>query len=1244
MQRRRKIGLGCLGLLLASGLGLWLARDLPRRALAAVLSDRLAARIHIDQLEILAIDRFRLTGLKVTDLRDYPFVDALRFDQLVVEGSIFGMLDNRFDRLTLRGADVHLAPAPAPAPATEPPGRPPVIGELILEPASIRLAGGEQTEHGAGGEQTEHGAGGEQTEHGAGGPGREDLVLCVEAVVRDVGPTEGLNRKVEGSAPTFGAAEVRLSAPELDLQPLYALASTTPPELEARATNVVAELITGPGGDRLTASAERASLAAGGRHLELQQLDLLADRFGPVTSIHLGAAGAAAQLAGRLATLAQPSAEATITTAEDGAWRVEIVPRLTWLADGHLAADWDPARERLLGFEARLRGLEVERLLPDSGLAATAGAVLRAAGDRLDYRLEMVVAELALGGDRELTGIEGSTFHATGSLPFEPLAALRPPVWDGPVEATIEAPTGRGRWGALRLPPAAFPLAASFNGRWLGDQGHRLSGEYRLDSAAAGRLAASGEVAVHGSEASAELTWAWTGIDLERLLRLLREAGLPLPVFELTGNGEARGRLRRPIGAQPAIRGELHLERLEAAGETAAGRVRLNGGESTVSASWPGKGPIKISRLDASGTLAAPGTLPLDLKLEAAGRLDLDLANGRLEGNLQETQGAGLGSADFSGGWRRRSDGRAAGATISGTEVSASLSLAALDLGRWQRVAESLARADALADYELRGIAGADLEGTLADGAWNLAGPVRLESAGFASLDGSRVTEGLDSRFDIAVHGATEAPIEAQAKGHLGGFLLLWNTFFGDFSKVEASLDAHARVEPVAGGHRRWRLEVAGTLPGGPVVEAALEDRDDGWRYTLSLDDTDLAATHERYLAPLLEEQLGRFELGGKLSARVHGNFRTRGPPAWSLIGGVQIQDLSAASGGGQAAIAGLDLDLPLHLRRPARGGQTEQRDGGGQTPGSPGSELELSGPRLAGRLAFERLAVRGLELPPTESDLAVEADSVGLEKPVGLSVLGGTVTLERLTLRELLRSSRHLESSIDLSGIRLERLADELELIPLEGALNGRLSGVRLSPTLLSVDGGGTIEAFGGTVEVRDISGQDVLSRFPELRLSADFRDLDLGALTRRLDFGEMTGILQGTVEDLELFRGVPVRFFARLETTHREGTPRTVDVKAVNNITILGTGQRASVLDRGIQRFFDRYTYARLGVTMRLDNDVLLLHGLEHRGNKELFLRGRLPFRIDVVNAQPGKTVSFQTMVKRLKSLDFARATTEP
>ncbi len=1212
LAKTLRLRLGCLGLLLASGVGLWAAgdrfvADLPRRAIAAVLSERLAARVRVDRVEILSSDRLLLAGLSMTEFRDYPFIDVLRVEELVVEGSLRGVVDNRFDRLRFRGASARLAPAPA----VEPPDRPlPAIGELILEPASIRLAAG---------------------------PGRDDLLICLEAGINDVG-----GKAEDSAAAAFGAGEVRMSAAELDLEPLYALASATPPELEADVTELALELTFDAAGERLTASASRARV---GERLELEQPRFSAERFGGVTVMRLDGGRALAKLDGRLATFDQPSARAAITAAADGTLHFELVPRLAGLDDGRLEADWDPTLERVRSFEARFQGLDLGGLVPLTGLEATAGAELRAAGDRLDYRLEIVTADRATIGDLELTGIDGSRLRVTGSLPFAPLAELRAPVWDGPLRALIEIPAGRGRWRTLTLPPAVFPLAARFTGHWLGDaccagarvpRAHSFSGSYRLDSTAAGRLAADGEIGVEGDEVSAGLTWAWTGVELARLVRLLRDSGLPIPAFELAGEGTAKGSFRQPRGSRaPAIQGTLHLRRLEAAGETRAGMLRWSAGKSTAGWRWAGgRAPIELLALEASGNLTAPGLEALDLELQASGRFDPDLAQGQLESTVRESPSTagGLGLAHVTGGWRRR--------TNEVTDASANLSLEDFDLARWQRLARPLAEAEALAGYRPSGLAGADLEATLTGDAWHFVGPAWLEAAGFASLDGSRVTEGLDSRFDLDLRGAAASPIEAQARGRAGGFLLLWNTFFGDFSDVEASLAARARVETASqantpgqqgprpsskayrDGPRQWHLEVDSVLPGGPSVEATIADSGDGRRYALSLEVADLAATHQRYLAPLLEEALGQLELGGELAVRVRGSAG----PAWSVIGDLKVRDLQVTSGGGQAAVAGLDLDLPLDLRR------------------SPGTELALSGPRLKGRLAFERLGVRGLELPPTESDLAVEADSVGLEKPVALSVLGGSVTLERLTLRQLLRPSRHLESGIELAGIRLERLSEELELIPLEGALNGRLAGVRLSPSTLVVDGGGEIEAFGGTVAVRDISGQDVLSRFPKLRLSADFRDVDLGALTRRIDFGEMTGILQGTIQDLELFRGVPVRFSARLDTVHRKGVPRTVDVKAVNNITILGTGQRAGVLDRGIQKFFNRYTYQRLGVSLRLERDVLLLRGLEHRDGKELFLRGRLPFRIDVVNAQPGKTVSYQTMVGRLKSLDFASATTEP
>ncbi len=1185
-SRLRQIRLSCIGLLVAIGFGLWAAQDLPRWVVATMLSSRLAASVHLDRFEILDTDRFRLTGLAVDGIHAYPFVETLRFEELVVEGSLRGILGGRFDRLRLRGTEARLAPAPRIESSDEPLPR---IGELLLEPASIRI----------------------------GAAGGDDLFLCVEAVGWGIGAA--------------ASGEARLSSAALELAPILALIDPAAAgSITGQLRDFAAELSFDAAGARLDAQAARASIAGSGGALELSEPRWSAGGTGMLSVHHLSGAKAALAVAGRRVEIDGPNARGSVAAGDDGVLQVDLKAQLGSLAAGQIQADWHPAPGRLRRLEARLRGIDLQRLWPDSGLEATAEVVLSGRGDRLEYTVGMTPTRLAVAPDRELRPATGSTLRVAGTAPFEPFASLQTPVWDGPVTAALLLPGAHGRWGSLRLPATLFPLAASLDGQWLGGESRRFTGSARLDSAA-GRLKADGETTFQGGKANGDLAWSWDGLDLERITSLLREAGLPAPALAISGSGEAAGRLRGPIGAgaEPILEGRLELRQVEtqARGPDGTRTWSLSGGEAAIAWAWDsGRARIETPEVEATGTVTVPGLEPLNLTLQAFGGAGDDLSRGRFTGTVQESpeippqEPSGLGIAHLTGDWRRHLDALV---------ISGRVSLEALELDRWQRTAERLYREPALAEVELRGSASAELEGSFdgGSGAWSFAGPARLESAGFVSADGSRVIEGLDSLWQIDVRGDREAPIEAEGHGYLGGFLLLWQTFFGDFSDVEASLDARARLAPAAGESgledpRRWRLEIGASLPEGPAARGTLEGAGDGLRYTLSLDDRDLGATHQRYLAGLLEEQLGRLTAGGALAVRVRGNAL---PASWSVIGDVQLRGLHLESGGGQATVSGLDLDLPLDLRR------------------RPGAELDLSGPRLNGRLAFERLGVRGLELPPADTDLAVEADSVGLENPITLDLLGGSLTLERLTLNHLLRPGRHLESGVELSGISLERISEELELIPLEGALNGHLTGVRLSPRTLRVDGGGEIEAFGGTVSVRDISGQDVLSRFPKLQLSADFSDIDLGALTRRLDFGEMTGVLQGTLEDLELFRGVPVRFRAHLETIHRKGLRRTVDVKAVNNITILGTGQRASVFDRGIQRFFDRYTYERLGVTMRLDQDVLLLRGLEHRGDKELFLRGRLPLRIDVVNAQPGKTVSFQTMVGRLKSLDFGGATTE-
>ena len=303
-----------------------------------------------------------------------------------------------------------------------------------------------------------------------------------------------------------------------------------------------------------------------------------------------------------------------------------------------------------------------------------------------------------------------------------------------------------------------------------------------------------------------------------------------------------------------------------------------------------------------------------------------------------------------------------------------------------------------------------------------------------------------------------------------------------------------------------------------------------------------------------------------------------------------------------------------------------------------------MAGEPHRGSLSFDRAAVAGVELAATSTELRVLGDSVTLIHGLRLPVFGGEVVLEDVGLAELARSSRRLTASVGLHRISLTRVARALGLPPLEGDVGGRFPRVRFSNGVLAVDGTGELSLFGGTVTMHGIAGSDLLTRYPHLEFSADWEGIDLAQLTRTFDFGAMSGIVEGHLDDCELFRAVPTGFRGVLRSTPRKGVRQRISLKAVNNIAIVGTGSGLGFVDRSLRRFISSYAYQAIGIEMVLSQDHFLLRGLERRGDRELFVKGRFPLRLDVVNVEPGTTVSFQSMIQRLGTLDVTTMSQQP
>ncbi len=922
-----------------------------------------------------------------------------------------------------------------------------------------------------------------------------------------------------------------------------------------------------------------------------------------------------------------PSLAAEVRQEGPGApLRIEARPTLPFVESLEAALILDPASGTVSRARVRATGIDVGaalRFAPASlegwSLRGLADAEIASDGAGVfAYEVAARLDRAAFRTDGASVEAEGAEVRAAGSVRLADGGA------SGPLRVDLSLPRARARAGGVAVPLDLLPRAASLDAEIGAGPVPSVEGALEVATGGAGRIEASGLVRFPPSGPESEARFSWAGLDLERIVRLAREAGFAWPPgVAARGAVSVRGTLAGAL-AEPVVEGTADVAALavEISGEAGATVASLADGRARARVSWRiPAGPVGLEDLSASGTVAVPPLSPIPISIDARGALDPAALGVRLDAAVLESPG--LVRAALSG--TARLEGEPHGAIRARVER--------MDLSAWRPFLRPLV-GDPAPGYEVRGTLQADVEAERQPGGRiEGSGTVRVDGVGFASEDGARALEGLDTSWSLSIEGGAGGPAFALRAGSpVGGFQLLWGSFYLDGSSLVSSLDAEVLAAPAARGDRGidWSGRLAWTLPEGPRVEASFElPRSGPAAGAVDLSVENLGTTVDRYLRAPLGDSVPifrRIEAGGALEAHARATASTG---AAELRGIVRARDVRVAGTGGNAEVEGLDLDLPFDLS---------------WGPAGPDGVRPLGGRPAKGSVRFARAAAAGLEIPATETALAVAADSVSLEGSLAIPILGGAVGFEDLRLVDLLRPSRAVETGVVLSGIDLGEASRALGFLPLEGTLEGYLPSVRVSPSELSVTGGGQVSIFGGTVEIGDISGRDVLSRYPKLTFSASFWDIDLGRLTRRFDFGEMTGTIEGHVQDCSLFRGVPVRLEAEVRTVERKGVPRTINVKAINNIAILGTGGRVGVFDRGIHRFLDEYTYEALGIRMSLSNDVFLLRGLERRGGQELLLKGRLPFRIDVVNADPGKTVSFRTMLDRFRSLDFSAATTGP
>ena len=187
-----------------------------------------------------------------------------------------------------------------------------------------------------------------------------------------------------------------------------------------------------------------------------------------------------------------------------------------------------------------------------------------------------------------------------------------------------------------------------------------------------------------------------------------------------------------------------------------------------------------------------------------------------------------------------------------------------------------------------------------------------------------------------------------------------------------------------------------------------------------------------------------------------------------------------------------------------------------------------------------------------------------------------------------------HWHLRANLAPISMPAFTHAMNWPTMQGELAATIPLVTYSSGRLTTEGAMRFKVFNGTATITNLAMQDPLGQTPRLSGDMQFRNLDLGALTRTFSFGAIEGKLDGDVAGLQLVNWKPVQFDAALYSSPGD-YKKKISQRAVENISALGGAGAAAAIQRSFLRFFDDFNYRTIGLSCRLRSGECRMGGIE-------------------------------------------------
>ena len=497
-------------------------------------------------------------------------------------------------------------------------------------------------------------------------------------------------------------------------------------------------------------------------------------------------------------------------------------------------------------------------------------------------------------------------------------------------------------------------------------------------------------------------------------------------------------------------------------------------------------------------------------------------------------------------------------------------------------------------------------------------GNLRLLRGRYASSDGSKMAENFALAGHLDITNGEKNIFSLSGSLNIDEGEILWGKFFGDFKPHKPSIDFDGDYFASQDKLQLRRLDLSLTNVGkvGLVGTVQQISQKPIARIQVTGDDIQPSSVFDFFIRETLSRSypiLDQLALGGRvdLAAQVSGTLDDL-----SVDGNLQVRRATLGVKSDNWQVGPMNLALPFRIHFP-----TATRHG-------------ISAATPAGALTIESLRFGTELVPEIKTPVSLWSNALTFNQSIRIPIYGGAIEIHNLAWADLIGDPQAFSLAIEAKDLQLQRLTESLGWYRFGGTLSGSIPKVEMVGNVLRGEGQIEIGVFGGYVQLSKTEIENPFSSLPAIKLNARFQEVHLEQASETFAFGRISGILEGTINDLVIADGQPSQMQADVHTVTRSGSSQWISVDALNKITVLSSGEDGSLVYGGIAGFFDEFRYSKMGFKATLRNDKLTLRGVESNDGKEFLVVGSfLPPTVNVISHT--REIGFSDLMKRLEQV---------